>query len=140
MERLVVGHDQLAADVDQIVRDHSGSVTSGFGMLFGAMLVLSLSLWSLFWSYAPAESPDRLARPTGLSGAAGALLWASLLAGATFTAAAALDEAPPHNTPTFEVALDHVKLTLLLARGAACGLALYGISLVIFGLRFRPAT
>jgi hypothetical protein len=140
MGRLVAGHDQLAGDLEQIVDDHNGSVTSAFGLLFGAVLVLSLSLWSLFWSYAPADAADRLARPTALCGTAGALLWASLLAGATFTGAAALETAPPHSSPAFEAALEQVSLTLLAVRGAAIGVGLLGLSLVMFGVRFRPQT
>jgi hypothetical protein len=137
MGHLVAHHSELASDVETVIHAHSGSVTSAFGMLFGATLVLSLSLWSLFWSQAPEDRPDRLARPAALCGVAGALLWASLLAAATFTGASAIAVGPAGGSPAFEAALYDVRLTLVLARGAAIGLAVYGLSLAILGARFH---
>ncbi len=135
--RLIAGHDRLADDVHELLRDYRGSVVSGFGLLLGAVVVLSLSLWALFWSRVVLLEKDRLSRPLGLFGTAGALAWASLLAGATFSAAAAIDGGPPTSNPAFEQVLDHVRLTLLLCRGAAVGLTVYGLAILIFGLAFR---
>jgi len=137
MHHLFAGHDQLEEDVKEAFHRHSGSAASGFGMLMGAMLVLSLSLWSLFWLPVSPAEPDRWSRPTALAGAAGALLWASLLAGATFSGALAIEAGAADTSPAFQQAHAHVNLTLLAAQGAALGLALYGLALAIFGLLFR---
>ncbi len=135
--RLIAGHDRLADALRELVRGYSGNVVSGFAMLLGAMLVLSLSLWALFWSPVLPLEADRLSRPLGLFGAAGALACASLLAGATFSGAAALNAGPPTGNPAFEQALERVWLTLLFCRGAAAGLIVYGLAVAIFGLAFR---
>jgi hypothetical protein len=137
MHHLIAGREQLAGEVSQIGHDHSLGAASGFALLLGAMLVLSLSLWALFWSHVSPLEKDRLSRPTALAGAAGALVWASLLGAATFAATAVIDAGPPVGNPAFDEALRQVRLTLLLARGAAVGLILCGVAVLIFGVAFR---
>jgi hypothetical protein len=137
IHHLIAGDERLVGDVNRVVHDHSLTAGGGFAMLMGAMLVLSLSLWALFWSQASPAEKDRLSRPAALAGAAGALLWASLLAAATLSGAAAIDAGPPRGNPEFNEVLRQVHLTLLLARVAALGLIVYGVAVLIFGLTFR---
>jgi hypothetical protein len=137
LRHLNAGSDELPSDVAEILRDRKGGLVGGFGLLLGGMLVLSLSLWSLFWSPVSPAAHDRWTRPTALTGATGALLWTSLLAAATLTGAAAIQSGPPRASPAFAETLRNVNLTLLLTRVAAIGLVLYGAALTLIGMTFR---
>jgi len=137
MGRLIHGHDELSSDLAALLSESSGDVTAGFCLLLGAMLVLTMSLWSLFWARASAEPGEPGTRWLVWCGIGSAVALAGLFSLATLLAAPAIEQSPPHSTPAFADALLHVRLTLLLVRSGTLALAIYGGALIGFAWRFR---
>lgn len=137
MRHLIVGFDALANELKQIHDDQVVGLAGGFALLLAAVLLLAFSAWNLFWSHTLPRQTDRYTRPAALVGVAAIVLWVSLAAAATLIGGAAVDAGQPLDTPTFDLVLREVKLSLLLSRCSTIGLSLFGMMLTTLGILFR---